>query len=112
MVQWLKLCASTAGGTGLIPGWELRSCTLCSQKKILLFSLFCSYKTTYKFRKEKNKSTVRTGNIYIGLLETDGSRRQTGTSPMVQWLRIHLAMHGKRVRYLVEEVTSHKPHSN
>ena len=21
MVQWLRLCASTAGGTGLIPGW-------------------------------------------------------------------------------------------
>ena len=21
-VQWLRLCASTAGGTGPIPGWE------------------------------------------------------------------------------------------
>ena len=26
MVQWLRLCASTAGGTGLIPGRGLRSC--------------------------------------------------------------------------------------
>ena len=25
MVQWLGLCASTAGDTGLIPGQELRS---------------------------------------------------------------------------------------
>ena len=23
VVQWLRLCASTAGGTGLIPGWEV-----------------------------------------------------------------------------------------
>ena len=23
-VQWLRLCASTAGGTGLIPGWGTR----------------------------------------------------------------------------------------
>ena len=26
-VQWLRLCASTTGGTGSIPGWELRSRT-------------------------------------------------------------------------------------
>ena len=24
MIQWLGLCASTAGGTGLIPGWATR----------------------------------------------------------------------------------------
>lgn len=29
MVQWLVLCASTAKGSGSIPGWELRSsCTV------------------------------------------------------------------------------------
>ena len=24
-VQWLRLCASTAGGTGLIPGWGTKT---------------------------------------------------------------------------------------
>ena len=24
MVQWLRLCASTAGGLGLIPSWEAK----------------------------------------------------------------------------------------
>ena len=36
MVQWLRLRASTAGGTGLIPGipgWELRSHILCNSAK-------------------------------------------------------------------------------
>ena len=25
MVQWLRLCASSAGDVGLIPGWETKS---------------------------------------------------------------------------------------
>ena len=32
MVQWLRLHASTAGGTGSIPGWE-RSCLPCGTAK-------------------------------------------------------------------------------
>ena len=35
VVQWLELCTSTAGGTGLIPGWgtKIPHSTWCSQKK-------------------------------------------------------------------------------
>ena len=32
-----------------------------------------------------------------------------GTSLVVQWLRIHLAMQGLEVQSLVEELRSHKP---
>ena len=35
-----------------------------------------------------------------------------GTSPVVQWLRSHLAMHGTRVWSLVRELRSHVPLSN
>ena len=35
LVQWLRLCASTAGGTGSIPEWgtKIPHATQCSQKK-------------------------------------------------------------------------------
>ena len=35
MVQWLGLCASPAGGTGSIPGWDIKipQATQCSQKQ-------------------------------------------------------------------------------
>ena len=39
VVQWLRLCASTAGGVGSSPGWELRfhmSCDFAKQKKEIL----------------------------------------------------------------------------
>ena len=34
VVQWLELCTSTAGGTGLIPGWgtKIPHSTWCSKK--------------------------------------------------------------------------------
>ena len=34
-VQWLRLCASTAGSTGLIPGWgtKIPHAARCGQKK-------------------------------------------------------------------------------
>ena len=36
VVQWLELCTSTAGGTGLMPGWgtEIPHATWCSRKEI------------------------------------------------------------------------------
>ena len=34
MVQWLGLCTSTAGDTGLIPGQELRSCMQSCEAKM------------------------------------------------------------------------------
>ena len=34
MVQWLRLCASTTEGMGLIPGWGSYTCCLrCGKKK-------------------------------------------------------------------------------
>lgn len=33
MVQWLRRYASNARGMGSIPGWELRSHTMCSAAK-------------------------------------------------------------------------------
>jgi len=36
VVQWLRLCASTAGGMGSSPGWELRfhmSCDFAKKRK-------------------------------------------------------------------------------
>ena len=35
VVQWLRLCASIAGGMGLIPGWgtKILHATQCSQKQ-------------------------------------------------------------------------------
>ena len=37
VIQWLRLCASTAGGPGLIPSWgpKILHAKQCSQKKIL-----------------------------------------------------------------------------
>ena len=38
MVQWLRRCASTAGGTGLIPGWgtmTLHAMRRGQKKKVL-----------------------------------------------------------------------------
>ena len=35
-----------------------------------------------------------------------------GTSLVVQWLRVHLPMHGMWVWSLVRELRSHTPHSN
>ena len=32
VVQWLKLCTSTKGSVGSIPGWEIPVC-LCQKKK-------------------------------------------------------------------------------
>ena len=37
---------------------------------------------------------------------------QIGTSWVVQWLRIHLATQGTRVRSLVRELRSHMPRGN
>ena len=35
-VQWLRLCAPTAGGAGLIPGWcKIPHAAQCGQKKDL-----------------------------------------------------------------------------
>ena len=36
----------------------------------------------------------------------------SGTSLVVQWLRIHLAMHGTQVQSLVKELRSHRPGIN
>ena len=35
VVQWLRLCASNAGGAGLIPGWgtKIPHAVQCSQKE-------------------------------------------------------------------------------
>ena len=39
VIQQLRLCTSTAGGAGLDLVLELKTHTLCSQKKIFLFYL-------------------------------------------------------------------------
>ena len=41
MVQWLRLRASTAGGTGSIPGWgtKILHAARCGQKKKFFFGL-------------------------------------------------------------------------
>ena len=43
MVQWLRLCPSTAGGKGLIPGWgtKILLATQCGQKKKLKWRYKC-----------------------------------------------------------------------
>ena len=54
MIQWLGLCASTAGGTGLIPGWANRIpyAAQHSQKKKINFA-----KVMFKKKKrEKNEN--------------------------------------------------------
>ena len=33
VVQWLKLCTSTAGGTGSIPGWGSSACLAVQPKQ-------------------------------------------------------------------------------
>ena len=33
VVQWLKLCTSTIGGVGSIPGWEIPACLHQKKKK-------------------------------------------------------------------------------
>ena len=61
-VQWLRPCASTAGGTGSIPGWELRSCMPHGAAK------------TFKKKKKKKKKT--------SVLIRDTQRRDTqGSRP-------------------------------
>ena len=46
VVQWLRLCAFTEGGTGLIPGWgtKIQHAARCGpkkkKKKIIIYSAF------------------------------------------------------------------------
>ena len=49
-----------------------------------------------------------TGSLTVSLLKNS----QKGTSLVVQWLRIHLVMHGTGVWFLVGKYRSHMPWSN
>ena len=58
----------------------------------------------------KNRTTA---NIIGNGEELDASLRlRTGTSLVVQWLRIHFPMQGTRVRSLVRELRSHMLRGN
>jgi len=54
VAQWLRLCASSAGGMGLIPGQGTRSHLL--QLKILhaATKAWCSQINSFKKKKERN----------------------------------------------------------
>ena len=59
MVQWLGLCASTAGGTGLIPGWGTRTPNASwSGKKNLHIYIF-SYSDLIKLSTNLNKKIIQ-----------------------------------------------------
>ena len=47
-----------------------------------------------------------------GTKEEAAQRSESGTSLVVQWLRIHLSMQGTRVRSLLGELRSHMPRGN
>ena len=49
--------------------------------------------------------TMHPIQMMMATLKTHNS----GTSLVVQWLRIHLAMQGTKVQSLVEELRSHMP---
>ena len=42
MVQWLRLCASIAGGTGLIPGQGTKILQAAPKKKKETFEIKCA----------------------------------------------------------------------
>ena len=59
VVQWLGLCASTAGGTGLIPGWGTRTPNASwSGKKNLHIYIF-SYSDLIKLSTNLNKKIIQ-----------------------------------------------------
>ena len=58
VVQWLRLCASTSWGTGLIPGWgtKIPHAERCSQK--------------LKTKKQKNKSASLLTRYQVGQIKS------------------------------------------
>ena len=76
MVQWLRLRASNAGGVGSIPGWGTKI-SHAAWPKIFIFLIKKNFFLTIK-----NKGRA---------------------SLVAEWLRIHLPMHGTRVRALARE---------
>ena len=68
VVQWLRLCASTAGGTGSIPGQGTKNpeCHLAaSQKKILFFpKMKKRERTQFKFW-SKTKQTIKPNKLHV-----------------------------------------------
>ena len=64
-VQWLGLCASTAGGTGVIPDWGTRipyptmhGQEINKRKKEKLHQIICSAKTTSSMQTTRTKYQV------------------------------------------------------
>ena len=57
MVRWLRLCASTAGDMGSIPGWgtEIPCAAQCSQKKKKVYPTFENKTTTTKNKMENKR---------------------------------------------------------
>ena len=117
----LGLCTSTSGGTGLIPGQELRSCILRGTAKRTLTSCLKTHRLKVKGWKKilckwKGKESWR-NNTYIRqnrLQNKDCNKRQRravcndkgvnlGTSLVVKCLRIRLPMQGTWVQALVQE---------
>ena len=57
-----------------------------------------------------DKETV--ASLYNGILTNLKKEGNSGTSLVVQWLRIYLPMEGAWVRSLGGELTSHTPHGS
>ena len=60
-VQWLRLPASTAGGTGLIPDPGIKDSTCCIAKKIKIVKVYaCIYVNTTQHNEYRSPASVPT----------------------------------------------------
>ena len=84
MVQWLRLCAFTAGGMSSITGWgtKIPHATQRGPKK--------------QNKTKKQKSKNKTKKLAFKKIDF-------GASLVAQWLRIRLPVQGTRVRFLVRK---------
>ena len=73
----------------------------------MLVGLGVLYSTSYRFSGDQNASC----EVQI-FFSRNTKQDNVGTSLVVQWLRIHLAMQGTQVLSLVWELRSHMPWSN
>ena len=92
VVQWLRLCASTAGGTGSIPGQGTKNpeCHLAaSQKKIFFFQKWKKEKEpNLNFGLKQNKQSNPTNYMFTKRV-TILSISSSGSYESLKWTDSH-----------------------
>ena len=95
VVQWLGLCASTAGGTGLIPGWGTRTPNASWSGKKNLYIYIFSYSDLIKLSPNLNKKIIQYELWIFTVYVYHFCSVQFSRSVMFNFLRPHGLQHAR-----------------